>query len=79
MSRKVIRLYELNQSAFAGSPMTEEKKMEKIGEYFTSDYHSKLRAKVEARREALKQEIAHATDLKKKAKSPSNLKLLIGY
>lgn len=63
----------------AGSPVTEEEKIRRIDEVLSSNFRLTFRAKIAARREELKQEIAVTSDLQKKEKLQRNLKLLIGY
>ena len=72
-------LYELESSAMAGPLMSEEEKMARIREFLAGDHRKKRREAAAARREELKQEIAIASNLKKKERLQRNLELLSGY
>ena len=72
-------LYELESSAMAGPLMSEEEKMALVREFLAGDHRKKRREAAAARREELKQEIAIASNLKKKERLQRNLELLSGY
>ncbi len=72
-------LYELEEQAggfFAGPPMTEVEKMERIRAFLADDYLEKFNAKISARKKALVQEIAAESNPKKKERLQRNLALL---
>lgn len=51
-------LYELERDCSTGSPMTEEEKMRRIDEVLSGNFRKIFRAKIEARKKELAQEIA---------------------
>ncbi len=72
-------LYETESSAIAGPLMSQEEIGAQIGEFLAGDHRIQRRAAAAARREELKQEIALASDSKKKERWQRNLELLTGY
>ncbi len=71
-------LYELESSAMAGPLMSEEESGARIREFLAGDHRKKRQESAAARREELKQEIAIASDPKKKERLQRNLELLTG-
>jgi len=69
-------LYELEKSAMTGPPMTESEKMELIRDFLAPNFAERLKAKVEARKKQLVQELAATSDPQKKACLQRNLMLL---
>lgn len=64
---------------FAGPPMTEEEKMQRIKAVLADDYWEKLLTKAEARRKELEQEILTISEPKKKERLQRNIELLSTY
>lgn len=71
-------LYELESSAMAGPPMTEEEKMRRIEEVASGEFRKRMREKIESRKRELPQEIANTSDPKKKERLQRDLELLSG-
>lgn len=76
--QKQERLYELESSAMAGPPITEEEQMRRIKEIASGEFQQRMREMREARIRELPQEIAAATDPKEKARLQLDLELLSG-
>lgn len=72
-------LYELESSAFAGHPITEEEKMRRIREVASGEFRKRMGEKIEARKRELPQEITNTSDPKKKERLQRDLELLSGY
>lgn len=73
---KQERLYELERYCSTGKPMSDEEKFEKIKAFFADDYFDKLVAKVEAKKQELRQKILNAKDPKEKEKLERKLALV---
>ncbi len=69
-------LYELEKSAMAGPPMTESETMELIRDFLAPNFADRLKAKVEARKKELVQEIAATSDPRTKERLQRSLMLL---
>ena len=76
--QKQERLYELESSAMAGPPITEEEQLRRIREIASGEFQQRMRSKREARIRELPQEIANTSDQKKKARLQLDLELLTG-
>ena len=76
--QKQERLYELESSAMAGPPVTEEEQMRRIREIASGEFQQRMREKREARIRELPQEIANTSDPQKKARLQLDLELLTG-
>ena len=74
--QKQERLYELESSAMAGPPITEEEQMRRIKGIATGEFQQRMREKREARIRELPQEIANTSDPHSKARLQLDLELL---
>ena len=71
-------LYELESSAMAGPPITEEEQMRRIREIASGEFQQRMREKREARIRELPQEIANTSNPHQKARLQLDLELLTG-
>lgn len=74
---KQQRLYELERYCSTGKPMSDEENFEIVLAFFADDYFDKLAAKVEAKKEELRQKIIKAKDPKEKEKLERKLALVL--
>lgn len=70
-------LYELEKYCSAGKPMSDEEIFNIILAFFADDYFEKLDAKVEAKKQELRQKILNAKDPKEKEKLERKLELVL--
>ena len=77
--KKQERLYELERDCSTGPTMTEEEQMQRIREFLADDYWVKLRAKAEARRKELEQEILSVSEPHLFERMQRNIELLSTY
>lgn len=76
------QLYQHEEEAggiLAGTLMTDAEKMRRIDEVLSGNFRKSFHAKILARREQLKQEIANTLDPQKKERLQQDLKLLSDY
>lgn len=71
-------LDELDSTAMAGRPITEEEQMRRIREIASGEFQIRMREKLKARIRELPQEIANTLDPQRKTRLQRDLELLSG-
>lgn len=74
---KQERLYDLERYCSTGKPISDQKQIEIILAFFAEDYFDKLDAKVETKKQELRQKIINAKDPKEQEKLKRKLALVL--